>query len=562
MLNKKDYLIILILTIIFSGLICYKLGYHTINQYIWQPTKDNQQIKINFQQPTIVSKIYFQNSLIDGKYHFEYLNPVTNQTVYLDTNMDRFHNNFQWNKVIINNLQPINQITLKVDKLNIQLIQLALFDQQGNYLTNYTLDSSDNQDVSKLISPTPPKDIDNNYMSSTIFDEIYYTASAYQYIHGIPPYVNVHPPLGMLLIAIGIIIFGLSPFGWRIICCSSSILLLPVIYVFSKKMFNSTRVATLSTLLIFFELMHFTIGRLAFLDSIVTLFIVIEYYYLFKYIEHRHSLQPLNKKAYKYLLLCGIFFGFGLSTKLNAGFSAPLILIVIIYYEFITNTQTIKQSIIMLAKLGLIFIVIPLTIYTLSYIPYANSMHSTDIINFTINKFIEMKHYQIDGLTNATHPYASKWWSWPLLLKPMSIYYWMDNTTNLSSSIAFIGNPAIFWPMIPLVIYLIYQYMKTCDYKAGFILLSICSQYIPYIIITRISFIYYFYPTVPFLILGYTYLIDKLLKSADNRLHYIAYAFVIINGLFFILFYPAISGMVVPRSYIVNNLLLLHGWNF
>lgn len=287
-----------------------------------------------------------------------------------------------------------------------------------------------------------------------------------------------------------------------------------------------------------------------------------EYYYLYRYIEHRHKLKELNKKAYKYLLFCGIFLGLGVSTKLNAGFSTPAILLAIVYYEFIKNRYDLKKSAIMLFNLGLIFIAVPLTIYTLSYIPYANSMHSSDVISFTINKLVEMKHYQVDGLKNATHPYASSWWSWPLLIKPMSIFFWRDPNTDLSSSMVFIGNPAIFWPSILLFVYLITQFIKTRDYKISIILLGIICQYLPFAIITRISFIYYFYTTVPFLILGYGYIMNHFLSSTNKKLHYSVYAFIIINGLIFLMFYPAISGMVVPRTYIVNNLLWIPGWNF
>jgi dolichyl-phosphate-mannose--protein O-mannosyl transferase len=42
------------------------------------------------------------------------------------------------------------------------------------------------------------------------------------------------------------------------------------------------------------------------------------------------------------------------------------------------------------------------------------------------------------GLT-APHPYASAWWSWPLMLRP--VYYWNHDTAALY----FVGNPAVWW---------------------------------------------------------------------------------------------------------------------
>jgi dolichyl-phosphate-mannose--protein O-mannosyl transferase len=42
------------------------------------------------------------------------------------------------------------------------------------------------------------------------------------------------------------------------------------------------------------------------------------------------------------------------------------------------------------------------------------------------------------GLT-APHPYASAWWSWPLMLRP--VYYW----SHADAVLYFVGNPAFWW---------------------------------------------------------------------------------------------------------------------
>lgn len=42
------------------------------------------------------------------------------------------------------------------------------------------------------------------------------------------------------------------------------------------------------------------------------------------------------------------------------------------------------------------------------------------------------------GLT-APHPYASAWWSWPLMLRP--VFYW----NHADAALYFVGNPAVWW---------------------------------------------------------------------------------------------------------------------
>ena len=55
-----------------------------------------------------------------------------------------------------------------------------------------------------------------SYFNGMIFDEIYHARTAYENIHNLSVYEWTHPPLGKLIIALGILLFGMKPFGWRI----------------------------------------------------------------------------------------------------------------------------------------------------------------------------------------------------------------------------------------------------------------------------------------------------------------------------------------------------------
>jgi hypothetical protein len=51
---------------------------------------------------------------------------------------------------------------------------------------------------------------------------------------------------------------------------------------------------------------------------------------------------------------------------------------------------------------------------------------------------------------NATHPFSSPWWSWPLMLKPLWVY--SNSWDTMVSTIVLMGNPAIWWGSIPALI--------------------------------------------------------------------------------------------------------------
>ena len=55
------------------------------------------------------------------------------------------------------------------------------------------------------------------FRSGTYFDEIYHARTAYEIAHGMSNYEWTHPPLGKVFISLGVRMFGMNPFGWRII---------------------------------------------------------------------------------------------------------------------------------------------------------------------------------------------------------------------------------------------------------------------------------------------------------------------------------------------------------
>ena len=52
-------------------------------------------------------------------------------------------------------------------------------------------------------------------------------------IHKLYCYENTHPPLGKVIMAVGVLIFGMCPFGWRFLGTLFGVLMVPIIYNFS-----------------------------------------------------------------------------------------------------------------------------------------------------------------------------------------------------------------------------------------------------------------------------------------------------------------------------------------
>ena len=92
-----------------------------------------------------------------------------------------------------------------------------------------------------------------------------------------------------------------------------------------------------------------------------------------------------------------------------------------------------------------------------------------------------------------------------------------------------------------------------------FLLITIMSLWLPYAFIGRVMFLYHFFPVLPFMMLS----IVKLFSDIEEKykINYLIPTYMIFVILFFIIYYPVVSGTEVSIDYI-NNLRLFSSWIF
>jgi dolichyl-phosphate-mannose--protein O-mannosyl transferase len=133
------------------------------------------------------------------------------------------------------------------------------------------------------------------YLNSTYFDEIYHARTAFENIHNVYPYEITHPPLGKLILSLGIRMFGMTPFGWRFMGTLVGVLMLPVFYLIAKGLFKRTSIAFCTTTLFAFDFMHFTQTRIATIDVYAVFFILFMYLFMWRYVTsamRRRFIKP------------------------------------------------------------------------------------------------------------------------------------------------------------------------------------------------------------------------------------------------------------------------------
>lgn len=569
LVNRKTWLIPLLMTIAYAIISGVNLAQISENpSATWLGNYKGKSITFIFDKPTKLNKVYYFLGLSDGKFKIsaQLESNTAIPIVLINTSNDK-PPVYQWGGITLNKNMSFTRLIFNIESPSVEFKQFALFDNNNHLVTNYKIsmnynNNTDNVDTLFSIT-TPPKNYDPSIKSSIVFDELYYAITAYQYIYSTPLYATNHPSLGTLIIALGILIFGMKPLGWRIMAYLCGVIMVPLIYYFAQKVFKSNRAAIFAALLLMFDFMHFTINRYALIDSMVTLFICAEYLMLFCYIENQKFAKL--RSAQNNLWGVAFFFVLALATKWVALFSLIALLPIILYYEFFhKNEQVCKQnnkfkSALKLAGLSVLVIIL----YCSSFIPqYLAQRGAHNFVSFIIQQHLAMWQYHTGFAVTHHHQFESPWWSWPLMLRPEKIYSWMNFVTKQYSSVVLMGNPAIWWFSIVAIMLMAINFIKTRSWQLGFILLAIASQYLPYMFLKRTSFIYYLYSVTPFMILAITWALDAALKRPENSLKRLVWIYLILVVGLFILFYPAISGLEIHRDYTYRYLLWYQSWDF
>lgn len=577
-LSKKDYLLIVGMTFVYLIIALINLGSTNVPETGWTPHYSGESFVIAFSEPVNLSRISFFSALGNDRE-----SKGIYQVEYLDKN-DQYHKIEPINKEEIFKWQYIDIGSITTEQLKITIEDSGGTINEMGFFQEETLvkdiriveKTADIGVVENLFDEQETVAYLPSYLNSTYFDEIYFPRTAFEHLHGITPYENTHPPLGKLFIAFGISLFGMNPFGWRIIGTLFGVAMIPLMYLFGKKLFGKTFYAFCAALLMMFDFMHFTQTRLATIDSYSTFFILLMYYFMYDYFVNKSYQMPF-KQSLKPLLFCGIAFGFGIASKWIALYGGAGLALLFFwsrisetrdYYKEKGSNKAKKESWIetfmplnikaTVLACVLFFVVIPSIIYCFSYIPILKLPRTDNWITEIINYQKHMFDYH--STLQATHPFSSEWWEWPINKRPVWYYNGEGFGENIKSTIAAFGNPAIWWVGLLGIFLSLDIALTKKDKKMAVIFVAIAFQYLPWVLVPRITWIYHYFSTTPFMMLAIVYVIKNLIEAFPKTRYWI-YGYLGVVVILFIMFYPVLSGFEVSTDYI-ESLKWFESWVF
>lgn len=454
------------------------------------------------------------------------------------------------------------------------VMELALTDAQG--VPFMPVNAPDYQELFDENDMFPAEGI--SFRNGTYFDEIYHARTAYEFLHGLPAYETTHPPLGKIIISIGILLFGMNPFGWRFMGTLVGVLMLPVIYLLARNISEDRLTAGFACVLFAFDFMHFTQSRIATIDVFAAFFILLMYYFMYNYSRLNFYDTPLGK-TFIPLGACGITMGLGVACKwtgIYAGAGLAVIFFLTLYRRYREYRLALKKpsggsdglpcsriiatfrgnTIKTILFCAVFFVLVPGLIYLLSYIPFIGS--ETGLWAKMTASQRDMFQYHAN-LTD-THYYASRWYEWPVMVRPVFYYAGIISDT-LSEGISAFGNPLVWWAGIPAFIYMLYLVVRQKDRIALFLCIAYLAQYLPWVFVDRCTFIYHYFPSTPFVVLMIMYSILTVRDKFPKKKYYMAlgwYAAATVG--LFALFYPVLSGHTVSVRYVDTFLRWMEDW--
>ena len=606
-LKKRDFAIMGVLTLVYGAVAFYHLGATKAPQMGYVSTAAGETVVLDLGENQEDFHLYYYGGISDTQFTVSTSVDGETYTEEIGAFFDRGEC-FKWlalreptynaDGVVAGasgGMLTLNgrYIRLTFDGAGSALWEVAAADGNGRVIPVVSITSSGAiegraADPNTLIDEQDTVPEKPTYENSMYFDEIYHARTGYEHAHSLYTYETTHPPLGKVFMSWCIDLMGMTPFAWRFAGTVTGILMIPAIYLLAMQLMKRTRWAALSALLLTADCMHFTQTRIATIDSFPVLFMMVMFLFMARWMQMSFYHQKLWKTLVP-LFFSGVFMGLAIASKWIGCYGA-VGLAVLFFSRFITLYKQsvyakryrnedpafaraadsfVQNGAATLAACVIFFVIVPLAIYCLSYIPYLSAYGEVKLNLKTFERIWNAQVTMFEYHKNlvATHYFSSPWYEWPLIIKPMWYYSAAFPAMGKASTIMAFGNPAVWWTGLVAILFVLgYSAYHNAlpmlrvtrgrddayDRAMPVIAVGFLSAYLPWVLVSRLTFIYHYFASVPFIILATA----QGLRYLERHNKKLSHALMLVLGVaavaLFIAFYPYASGLEVSREWLAR----------
>ncbi len=292
-----------------------------------------------------------------------------------------------------------------------------------------------------------------------------------------------HPPLGLILLDGTIRLFGDNPYGWRMRNVLAGALLVAVVFFLAVELFADRRGAFLAGLIVALDPLHITVSRMTTDEIPAALFFFIAWLATLRYVRGR-STTPL---------LAGIAAGLSLATKPYYG---PALLVLFVYAWRRRGEST--TSLAARLHLVLVFVLVPVTVYILSYLPWFGRGYGLgEFVRFVADSYRDLslmtpEWFRFDSvLRQAGGP--GRWFTLPSMVG-------MEISADgpWRQYVIYLNDPPVWFLTLPACIYALLQTRREDSPMALSPLILFLAAYLPLLAVSRPIYLYSATAVFPF----------------------------------------------------------------
>ncbi|MFS0732478.1 phospholipid carrier-dependent glycosyltransferase [Microbacterium sp. 1P10UB] len=357
----------------------------------------------------------------------------------------------------------------------------------------------------------------------------------------------VHPPLGRMLIGLGIFLTGAdSSSGWRLATAVFGTALVLLVYLVAKSLTASTVFASVAGGLMAVDGLAIVMSRVALLDVFVAFFVLLGIWFVildrkahsarFRAAADGESTWGRISWNRPWLIAAGAALGAASAVKWSGLYVIAAVGLYVVVSDALLRRRAgvrmwptdaaFRQG----AVSFLLLIPIAVVVYLASWTGWltttggwardaADAHPATGIFGWVPLALQSLWDYHRQiysfhvGLTSP-HSYASPAWQWPLLVRPTSMYYHQDAfgeagcgaVNGCVQNIYSMPNPLLWWGGVAAVLWIAYRFVRTRDWRLAIVLVGVGATYLPWLLYPqRTIFEFYTIAILPFMVLAVTF---------------------------------------------------------
>lgn len=355
-----------------------------------------------------------------------------------------------------------------------------------------------------------------------MFDEVHYVPAARTLIALAGPRNIEHPLLAKEIIAGGILLFGDNSLGWRFFSTLAGTATVLGVFAIVWLMLGQVRPAVVGALLTLLNFTVFVQARIAMLDGFMAAFTLLGIASLLWAMR-----AATARAAWSRWILGSVLLGLAVAAKWIA---APFVAYAAIGFLVVRLAEARRSGRSVYAALnarpargrhrhwpGMAAIPAILTLGVVSIATYFATFAPAffyTIEPLTLRTLLpfQLTMYGQQTQVLPSHTYQSRWWSWPLMIRP--IWYLYERTDGAQRGVLMIGNLVVLWGGLVAVAACLYRGVRGRELRLLAAAGLWIGSYVVWIVIPKsLGFFYYYYLPSIFLCVTIAVALDRFRRG-------------------------------------------------